>query len=101
MAAVIIKEKDIKRLGKDLIKEINDFLHDEWVLTEFKEMKKVQKEFLENLAMEGDGVDIKGIYHTLISLNLDKEINEDLYFKTLAFLDIFRVFDVQHIYLDN
>ena len=27
-----------------------NFLHDEYILTEFKEMKEVQKEFLENLA---------------------------------------------------
>ena len=51
--------------------------------------------------MEGDGVDTEGIYHTLISLNLNMEIDEDLYFKTIAFLDIFRVFDVSYTYLDN
>ena len=49
MAAVIIRQKDIKRLGKELIKEIFDFLHDEYILTEFKEMKKTQEKFLENL----------------------------------------------------
>ena len=61
-------------------------------------------EYVSNLvkhAMEGDGVDIEGIYHTLISLNLNMEINEDLYFKTKAFLDIFRVFDFEYSYLEN
>ena len=143
MAAVIINQKDLKRLGKELLKEMYDFLHDEYILTKFEEMKKVQEKFLEKLAlnhintlhrqlkitdekrkelakpfedsfkkveydsnlvkdaMEGDGVDTKGIYHTLISLNLGMVKDEDLCFKTLAFLDIFRVFDVDYIYLDK
>ena len=101
MTAIIIKQKDIKRLGKELIKEMNDFLHDEYILSESEEMKKEQEKFLENLAMKGDGIDTEGIYHTLNSLNLNMEINEDLYFKTKAFLDIFRVFDVENTYLDK
>ena len=143
MAAVIIKKKDLKRLGKELLKEMNDFLHDEYFLSEFEEIKNVQEEFLENLAlnhintlhrefkitdkkreelakpfvdllinkkseyvsnlvkdaMEEDWVDTEGIYHTLVSLNLNMEIDEDLYFKTKAFLNIFRVFDSDYIYL--
>ena len=146
MSAVIIRKKDVERLGKEVLKEMNDFLHDEYILSEFEEMKKEQEKFLENFAfnhintlhkqhkitdekreelskpfpetlsnkkkdeyysnlvkyvMKSDGVDTEGIYHTLNSLNLDMEIDEDLYFKTKAFLDIFRVFDVQYIYLDN
>ena len=101
MAAVIITKKDVERLGKELIKEMNDFLHDEYMLNKFEEMKKVQKEFLENLTKKGDGVDIEGIYHTLNSLNLNMEIDEDLYFKTKAFLDIFRVFDSSYTYLED
>ena len=50
MAAVIIKKKDVKRLAKELLNEMFKFLHDEYILTEFEEMKEVQKEFLENLA---------------------------------------------------
>ena len=51
MAAVIIKQKDIKRLGKELLNEMFEFLHDEYILTEFKEMKEVKKEFLNNLIL--------------------------------------------------
>ena len=139
MAAVIIRKKDLKRLGKNLLNEMFDFLHDEYILTEFKEMKKEQEKFLENLAfnhintlhrqykiteekrkelskpfldkkveydsnlvkgaMEKDGIDTEGIYHTLISI--DVELDEDLSFKTKAFLDIFRVFDVSYTYLED
>ena len=51
MAAVIFRKKDVDRIGKELLKEMFEFLHDEYILTEFKEMKEVQKEFLENLAL--------------------------------------------------
>ena len=125
MAAVIIRKKDVERLGKNLLNEMFDFLHDEYILTEFKEMKKVQEKFLEKLAfnhintlhrqykiteekrkelskpfldkkveydsnlvkgaMEKDGIDTEGIYHTLISI--DVELDEDLSFKTKAFLE--------------
>ena len=141
MAAVIIKQKDVKRLGKELLNEMFDFLHDEYILTEFKKMKEVKKEFLNNLilnhintlhkkfeiteekrkelfelitgeksfpeemelkvnSMKDDGIDTEGIYHTLNKLKLDMEIDEDLYYKTKAFLDIFRVFESAYIYLE-
>ena len=141
MVAVIIKQKDVKRLGKELLNEMFDFLHDEYILTEFKEMKEVKKEFLNNLilnhintlhrkfeiteekrkelfelitceksfpeemelkvnSMKDDGIDTEGIYHTLNKLKLDMEIDEDLYYKTKAFLDIFRVFESAYIYLE-
>ena len=137
MAAVIINKKDLKRLGKELLKEMYDFLHDEYILSKFEEIKIDQEKFLEKLtlnhiktlhrqfkitkekrdelinkkaeydsnlvkdAMEEDGVDTEGIYHTLVSLNLDMEIDEDLYFKTKAFLDIFKVFDFAYTYFED
>ena len=147
MAAVVIRKKDVDRIGKELLKEMFEFLHDEYILTEFKEMKEVQKEFLKNLAlnhintlsrqykitkerrevvikpfiddlfkidenssdleknkfeydsklvksaMEDEGIDTEGIYQTFNKLKLDMEIDEDLYYKTKSFLDIFRVFE--------
>ena len=51
MAAVIIKQKDVKRLASTLLNEIYNFLHEEYILTEFKEMKEVQKEFLNSICV--------------------------------------------------
>ena len=156
MVAVIIKQKDVKRLASKLLNEMFSFLHDEYILSEFKEMKEVQKEFLENLAlnhintlhrqykiteekrkelvkpfiddllkidenssnleknikveydskliesaMEDEGIDTEGIYQTLNKLKLDMEIDEDFYYKTKAFLDIFRVFESGYSYLED
>ena len=146
MADVIIRQKDIYRLGKKLLNEMNDFLHDEYILTEFKEMKEVKQKFLKELAfnhintlkrqyriteeerqelakpfidklfdnknieydpnlvkeaMKDDGIDTEGIYHALVCLDLEMEINEDLYFKKSAFLDIYRVFETGYSYLED
>ena len=51
MAAVIIRQKDVKRLARELLNEMFEILYDEYILAAFKEMKEVQKEFLENLAL--------------------------------------------------
>ena len=118
MAAVIIRKKDILRLGHELLKEIYYFLHDENILTRFEEMKEVQKNFLKILdsnhitifkkegeikfcIMLDEGKDIQGIYNTLRSINFSMKIDEDLYYKKMAFLDIYRVFEVSYAYLDD
>ena len=45
MAAVIIRKKDVEKLGRKLIKEVYDFLHDEYILSTFEEMKEEKKNF--------------------------------------------------------
>ena len=61
---------------------------------EFEHLSKLVDE-----AMKDDGIDTEGIYLTLNDLNLDVEIDGDLYFKKESFLDIFRVFEIGHSYL--
>ena len=140
MSVVIIRQKDLKRLGKELLNEIYNFLHDEYIITTFPEMEAVKEKFLKKLAfnhintlkrqykiteekrqelakpfidrnieydpnlvkeaMKDDGIDTKGIYHALDCLDLEMEIDEDLYFKTESFLDIYRVFETGYSYLE-
>ena len=52
MAAVIIRKKDLDRLSRTLLKETFDFLHDEYILTEFEEMKLTQEIFLNSICLE-------------------------------------------------
>ena len=141
MAAVIISKKDVERLGKELVKEIYEFLHDEYILSTFEEMKEEQKKFLRGLVLnkfeslnhtvvqkenswsikyeefdenkfedelkcvkdeiKNESLDTNLIFKTLNSLNLDMEIDEDLYFKTHAFINIFKVFDSNYSYLED
>ena len=51
MAAIIIRSKDVDRLGKEILKEMFNFLHDEYILSNFEEMKEVQKKFLKYLVL--------------------------------------------------
>ena len=51
MAAVIIRKKDLERLGKELVKEVYDFLHDDYILSTFEEIKEEQKKFLRSLVL--------------------------------------------------
>ena len=141
MAVVIIRKKDVERLGKELVKEVYEFLHNEYILSNFEEMKEEQKKFLRNLVLnkfrylnyttiqrknsltikyeevdeskfddelkcvkeeiKNGSVNTDVIFQTLNSLNLDMEIDEDLYFKTLAFINIFKVFDSDYSYLED
>ena len=109
MAAVIITKKNLNHLAKSLLKEVYDFLHDEYILSTFEKTKVKQKKFLKYLALnhinnldfEKDEIDTERIYEVMSKLKLDMEIDEDLYFKKKAFLDIFNIFETDYIYLDD
>ena len=130
---LIIKKKDIIKLGKDLIKEVYEFLNDDYFKETFpEEINKTAKTFNNyltkrlfadrNNSIKSDiygestyeedletvikyikeGIlDIKVIFETLNILDLDIEIEEDLYFKTRAFLNLYSVFDSDYTYLED
>ena len=141
MAAVIIRSKDVKRLAKELVKEIFDFLHDEYYLTTFPEMEVLKEKFLRDLVLKkfryfnvtkiikqysfefkyeefdeskfdeelkrvkeeikNGTLNTEVIFNTLLDLNLEMEINEDLFFKHKSFLDIYKVFKTGYTYLED
>ena len=45
MACVIVKKPSVEKLGRELIKEVYDFLHDEDNLKDFPEFLETQKKF--------------------------------------------------------
>ena len=45
MAAVIIKQEDLKRLGKEVLNDVIDFFSCEYILSEFEDMKKEKEKF--------------------------------------------------------
>ena len=140
MAAVIIRKKDLKNLGRKLMKEVYKFLHDEYILT-FEEMKVEKDKLKKSLVkcyfesfnftitqkryswgiehekldeskyekylkeiedkIENESLDIHVIFKVLNNLKLDMEIDEDLFFKTKGFINIFKVFDSDYSYLED
>ena len=141
MAAVIIKKKDVERLGKELLKEVYKFLHNEYYLSNFEEVKEMQQKFLRDLVVikfrnvnytikkqedscrityekfdeskyeenlknvkdeiQNGSLDIELIVDILKRVELDEEIDGDLYFKTQAFLNLYSVIDGDYTYLED
>ena len=141
MSAVVIRSKDVKRLSKELVKEICDFLHDEYYLTTFPKMEVLKEKFLRDLVLKkfryfnvtkiikpysfefkyeefdeskfdeelkrvkeeikNGTLNTEVIFNTLLNLNLEMEINEDLFFKHKSFLDIYKVFKTGYTYLED
>ena len=70
--------------------------YEEFDENKFEDELKCVKEQIKN-----GSLDTNLIFKTLNSLNLDMEIDEDLYFKTHAFINIFKVFDSDYSYLED
>ena len=103
---VTIRKSDVERLGKDLIKEVDYFLHDEYIINTFPEMKLDQKKFDDSVnklkdKFESGSLNIEEIYHILLEIKLDDEIDRDLFFKKEAYLDIYRVLYVGYMSLED
>ena len=104
--SVTIRKSDVERLGKELIKEVDNFLHDEYIITTFPEMKLDQEKFENSInrlktQYESGTLNIEEIYHILLKIKLDDEIDGDLYFKKESYLDIFKVLFTSHLYLED
>ena len=104
--SVTIRKSDVKRLGKELMKEVDNFLHDEYIITTFPEMILDQKQFDRSVnklkdKYESGMLNTEEIYHILLKIYLDSEIDGDLFFKKEAYLDIFRVLNTGNMYLED
>ena len=78
MSACIIKEKDLERLGKKLMKEFYEHVHDDYFLTEFDEVKLKRKYYDENLTKEFLSFH-KNEEEKIVSLYFDNKRYEDLF----------------------
>ena len=97
---VTIRKSDVEKLGKDLMKEIDNFLHDEYIITTFPEMILDQKEFDRRVNLfKSESLDTEKIYDILTRIYLDDEIDGDLYFKKNAFLHLYQVLLIDYSYL--
>ena len=57
-------------------------------------------EFVKDVMKDGD-IDTEGIFKVMDEIELDMEIDEDLYLKKKSFLDIFKVFKSGYTYLED
>ena len=74
-----------------------------WSITYEDFDKSKHEEELKNIEdkIENESLDINLIFKVLNRLELDMEIDEDLFFKKNAFINIFKVFDSDYSYLED
>ena len=74
-----------------------------WSITYEDFDKSKHEEELKNIEdkIENESLDINVIFKVLNRLKLVMEIDEDLYFKTHAFINIFKVCDSDYSYLED
>ena len=105
--SVTIRKSDVEKLGKDLMKEVDNFLHDEYIMNTFPEVfKSDQKKFDDSVnrlkvQYESGSLSIEEIYHILTKIKLDDEIDGDLYYKKKSYEDLFRVLFSSYSYLED
>ena len=78
--SVTIRKSNVERLGKELLKEVDNFLHDEYIITTFPEMKLDQEKFENSMnKYKGKSLDLQEMYDIFVNINLDDEIDGDLF----------------------
>lgn len=144
MSAFIIRKKDLKRLGKELVKELYEFFNDDYIYNSFPEMREEREKFLNNLTKSYSNqtyytkiqkeiswlkkrepadenkfskeleevkkkilngtLPLDVIFSAVNDLNFgdgNNELEEDLYAKADAFINIFKVYDYQYSFLED
>ena len=104
--SVTIRKSDVEKLGKELMKEIDNFLHNEYIIKNFPKMILDQKDFDRSVnklkdKYESGNLDSKEIYHILTGIELDSQLDGDLFFKKEAYLHLFQVLFIDYKYLEN
>ena len=130
---MLLKKKDIEKIGKDLLKEVHEMLNNDYFKETFPEEINKKSEIFYSYLIErvfgnctniiksdtynettpeeelefvikmikNGRFDIKVIYETLRLIDLDVEIEENLYFKNNSFLNLYSVFYNDYIYLED
>ena len=103
--SVTIQKSDVEKLGKELMKEVDNFLHNDYIINNFPEVILDQKQFDRSVnklkdKYESGMLNTEEIYHILLKIKFDEEIDGDLYFKKKSFLRLFQVLD-NNVYLEN
>ena len=134
MADLVVRKKDIENLGRKTMKEVYEFLNDDYILTAFNIMEEEKEKlnnslfnyflrmiynidsddytqiqyeeyckFLDNKSnyniilkkmiskIEDESLDIEIIYEILEKINLEFEIDEDLFVKKKAFIYFYTI----------
>ena len=78
MASVIIFRKDVERLGKKTLKDVYNFLHDNYIVTDFKKMKKEQEKLVHRLLLKEVKINKKIKNYFDLDEESKKEMEEEI-----------------------
>ena len=101
-----IRKSDLEKLGKNLIKEIDHFLHDDYIVKDFPELEPDRKNFDDSKNIlkdkfESESLSIDEMYRIFVNTKLDEEIDGDLYLKKEGYLELYNVLFVTYMYLED
>lgn len=103
MASVIIFRKDVERLGKKTLKDVYNFLHDNYIVTDFKKMKKEQEKLVHRLLLKEVKINKKLKNYFDLDEESKKEMEEEI--KKITEVDVnngryFIDVDIYHFLVD-
>lgn len=102
MASVIIFRKDVERLGKKTLKDVYNFLHDNYIVTDFKKMKKEQEKLVHRLLLKEVKINKKFKNYFDLDEESKKEMEEEI--KKITEVDVnngrYFIDDIYHFLVD-
>lgn len=102
MASVIIFRKDVERLGKKTLKDVYNFLHDNYIVTDFKKMKKEQEKLVHRLLLKEVKINKKIKNYFDLDEESKKEMEEEI--KKITEVDVnngrYFIDDIYHFLVD-
>ena len=78
MAAVIIFKKDVERLGKRVLKDVYNFLHDYYIVTNYNKMKEEQEKLDHRLLLKEVKINKKFKNYFDLDEESKKEMEEEI-----------------------
>ena len=90
--------KNFEGYNAEVVKRGNswELKYDDYDENKFKEDVKCLKD-----KVKKGSIDIEVIFQSLNKIDLDMEIDEDLYFKTASFIDLYKVISCSYDYLED
>ena len=102
MAAVIIFRKDVERLGKRVLKDVYNFLHDYYIVTDYNKMKEEQEKLDHRLLLKEVKINKKFKHYFDLDEESKKEMEEEI--KKITEVDVnngrYFIDDIYHFLVD-
>lgn len=102
MAAVIIFRKDVERLGKRVLKDVYNFLHDYYIVTDYNKMKEEQEKLDYRLLLKEVKINKKFKNYFDLDEESKKEMEEEI--KKITEVDVnngkYFIDDIYHFLVD-